>query len=113
MKKLLAFMVSAPLLVAAAPYTNDQLANGFARLVAAGKTITPLMSAEVPEDVAANLVALAGCEVSEVETLRTKYVGYGIQWECRKKPKGIKNAAVIKIQDGKIYQILMSDMVNG
>jgi len=103
-------LASAPFLMAAAPYTNGQLANGFAQFVAMGRDIAPLTSTKVPEDVLVNIKLLQGCKVSQVELLATKYIGYGVQWCCKNKTKGMKTAAVIKIVDGKIIQILMSDV---
>ena len=114
MKGFLLIAASAPLLVAAAPYSNDKLANGFAQFVAMGRDLTPLMSTDIPSDTAENLALLKGCRVKEVDSLAvSKYVGYGIQWKCHKLPKGVHTAAVIKIADGKIYEILMSDVTNG
>ena len=110
MNRFLLIGASAPLLIAAAPYSNDKLANGFAQFVAMGRDLTPLMSTEIPLDTVANLTLLKGCQVTAVDSLAiSKYVGYGIQWKCRGLQKGVHTAAVIKIADGKIYQILMSD----
>ena len=105
-----ALLVCAPILVAAAPYSNDRLANGFAQFVVMGKDIAPLTSTNVPEDVLVNIKWLQGCKIVQVELLATKYIGYGVQWRCPHKAKGMKTAAVIKIADGKIFQILMSDV---
>lgn len=97
----------APLLVSAG-YSNAQLAGGFAQLVALGRGLEPLLSTQLPEDTLAQLKQLEGCKVIAVESLSARYVGYGIAWKCNRKPKGIKTAAVIKIEDGKIYEVVMA-----
>ena len=111
MRKSALLIVSALLLSAAAPYSNDRLANGFAYFVSTGRDVSVFMSGAVPDDVTAQLKLLAGCKVVSVDSLNAKFVGYGIEWRCRKKPKGMKTAVMVKIADGMIYQVEMSDVL--
>lgn len=103
----------APLMVAAAPYSDERIATGFAQIVELGRDISPLMSAAVPETVAANLKALEGCKIVLVESLNSTQVDYVVEWKCRKRlAKGLTNAAMLKIVDGRISQIIMSEQIN-
>ncbi len=104
----------APLMVAAAPYSDERLATGFAQMVEMGRDVSPLMSADVPEAVVANLKALEGCKIVLVESLNSTQVDYVVEWKCRKRlAKGLKSAAMLKIVDGRISEIIMAEQING
>ncbi len=106
--KILMAAFAAPLLVAAG-YSDAQLAGGFGQLVALGRDLDPLLSTPLSEETLAQLKQLEGCKVKHLESLSARYVGFGIEWKCPRKAKGRKTAAVVKIEDGKIYEVLMAD----
>ena len=112
MKKVILSLCSATLLVAAAPYSDAQLANGFAQFVAMGRDVSPLMSTAIPESVAANLKVLEGCRVVVVDSLASNQVDYVVEWKCKKRlAKGLKTAAMLKIVDGRISEIIMAEQI--
>lgn len=102
----------APLLIAAAHYSDERLATGFAQMVELGRDVSPLTSKPIPESVVANLKALEGCKIAAVESLASSQLNYVIEWKCRKRlAKGLKTAAMIKIVDGRISWITMAEQI--
>ncbi len=114
MKKGFLSVCTATLLAAAAPYSDAQLANGFAQFVTMGRDVSPLTSAAIPDSVTANLKALEGCKVIVVESLASKQVDYVVEWKCKKKlAEGLKTAVMLKIVEGRISEIIMAEQVGG